>query len=138
MSVTVLRQEWQQGPCPACGQPIMLEYAVDLGQLAEIPPGHIGAVSVNATVAGVRIHHDCIPKVAREHSIPPATPHEHSASCRCIKLQDVQRDLAQQSEQHVLDGGDARDLVVEMPEGKLSEAELRAQAAELGLDLKAN
>jgi len=76
--ITILRQEWQQGPCPACGQPIQMELAVDLAQLADIPAGRIDAVQVNATLAGVRLSHDCIPKATRDPIAVDQRPHSRA------------------------------------------------------------
>ena len=64
MTYTILQAELAQGPCPACGQPITYDYAIDATELQTITleaSKTVVDLQVDRTVIGVRIHHDCIP-----------------------------------------------------------------------------
>ena len=94
MTYTILQAELAQGPCPACGQPITYDYAIDATELQTITleaSKTVVDMQVDRTVVGVRIHHDCIPD-DHELTCPGWTPptytwllrmHQRSGPDRC-------------------------------------------------------
>jgi len=55
------------GPCPGCGRPLAAQSVSEVVLDDKDRPPALGASVVNATVkvVGIRINHDCIPKVTR-------------------------------------------------------------------------
>jgi hypothetical protein len=153
--IMLVTQELAQGPCPACGQPIVMQYAVDVDQVNAIPNGELADVTLNGTVAGVHISHDCIPPTKREpvderphsracgmHAHPHGDQcHSNCPTCHGEKaralLAELRAEVAE-ARRKVLQDLDGNDIVSTEPPGpgKLSEAELRAMAADQGFTIR--